>query len=285
MSEQTVRNRWTAIKQRGLQITQPPPAMNQPLPASPQAPPAGQGQIPSGLNGTAETQDEDLLRLGPYKAQQPASMSESEVEECKCAPWKAFKASFEVSTNRNNVIGSKLVLSRVFGAVSNVDLTSREGAVANTGFGRLAKLNLSQKPRLVLLLRIMTRCVTGLDGSANLVKSEDRDAFSSADTIRQTLVDFVLQDFRKRLDLAISWLNEEYYNDLVQVKSGIDAHLNYPPWALKVLDGMTTYINARDKILIRFLSELPELDEPMLNQVKNLARDPERVSLAVQAIA
>ena len=253
---------------------------------SSQASGAAQSRLLNGQPGAVEPVDEELLRLGPYKAQQPPAMTENEISECKPA------ALVRINSCQSRVdlfAGSKIVLGRVFGAVSSVDGTAREGALAKAGFPRLAKLNLSQKPRLVLLLRIMTRCLTGLDGSSVAVKNDGEDSSpstqSSAANIRQTLLDYVLQDFRKRLELAISWLNEEYYNDLVQMKSGIDAHRNYPQWALKVLDGITTYLNAKDKILIRFLSEVPEVNEPMLDQVKNLARDPERVGLAVSAIA
>lgn len=59
---------------------------------------------------------------------------------------------------------------------------------------------------------------------------------------------------------------------------------NYEEWVLKVLDGMVPYLDAKDKVLIRFLSEIPAINADILERVKKLARDPERVGLAVNAI-
>ena len=53
---------------------------------------------------------------------------------------------------------------------------------------------------------------------------------------------------------------------------------------LKVLDGIVPYLDAKDKHLIRFLSEIPEVNAKVLGRVKGLARDPERVQLAVNSI-
>ena len=50
------------------------------------------------------------------------------------------------------------------------------------------------------------------------------------------------------------------------------------------MDFIIPYLDAKDKLLIRFLSEIPAVDEPILERVKGLARDPERVVLAVSAI-
>lgn len=53
---------------------------------------------------------------------------------------------------------------------------------------------------------------------------------------------------------------------------------------MKVLDVILPYLDAKDKLLIRFLSEIPAIDEAILVRVKGLARDPERVTLAVNAL-
>lgn len=47
---------------------------------------------------------------------------------------------------------------------------------------------------------------------------------------------------------------------------------------------MVPYLDAKDKVLIRFLSEIPAINADILERVKKLARDPERVGLAVNAI-
>jgi len=115
---------------------------------------------------------------------------------------------------------------------------------------------------------------------------------SLSDGIRETLFKYIIEDFRTRIPIAISWLNEEWFNDRMQTQAWEQQkHKVSPPpkqhyerWVLKVLDGIVPYLDAKDKVLIRFLSEVPGIDEKILERVEGLARDPERVTLAVNAI-
>ena len=116
--------------------------------------------------------------------------------------------------------------------------------------------------------------------------------------IRNQLHAFVLEDFRRRIDIAISWLTEEWYADRVRASSArgfgdraaraaslaAGAPGNYEVWVLKVLDGVVPYVDAKDKLLIRFLSEIPAMNADILKRIKKLALDPERVGLAVNSI-
>ena len=59
----------------------------------------------------------------------------------------------------------------------------------------------------------------------------------------------------------------------------------YNFWMLKMLDGIVPYLDAKDsKTLLVFLSEVPALTPAALARVKDIARDPERVSLALSAL-
>jgi len=61
--------------------------------------------------------------------------------------------------------------------------------------------------------------------------------------------------------------------------------LHYDSWVLHLLSGILPYLDARDvKILIRFLSEIPEVTLQIIRLVQTLARDPERINLCVQAL-
>ncbi|KAL8959099.1 MAG: hypothetical protein Q9183_005698 [Haloplaca sp. 2 TL-2023] len=54
---------------------------------------------------------------------------------------------------------------------------------------------------------------------------------------------------------------------------------------LKVFDGILPFLDAKDnKVLTRFLSEIPSLDEKVVDRVKGIARDPERIVLSVNAL-
>ena len=116
---------------------------------------------------------------------------------------------------------------------------------------------------------------------------------SLSDGIRETLWKFTIEDFRSRIPIAIAWLNEEWYNDQIQKQNSEQQRQgvtlpklkqHYEKWMLKVLDGIVPYLDAKDKHLIRFLSEIPEVNTNVLARVTGLARDPERVQMAVNSL-
>lgn len=161
------------------------------------------------------------------------------------------------------------------------------------GFNRLAASGYDRDAWVTVITRIATRGAAGLENG--IVKAEGEGersiarykSFSISNTIRDALYLYVVEDFRRRIDVAISWLNEEWYNDRIMAKHAGDAGppvKHYDKWVLKVLDGIVPYLDAKDKVLIRFLSEIPGIGVEVLDRVKKLARDPERVSLAVNAI-
>lgn len=161
--------------------------------------------------------------------------------------------------------------------------------VTKAGFNRLAASNYDRDSWVTVLARLATRTTTGLD-TLPITKSESPSnpvRHSVSASIRDALHIYILEDFRKRIDVAISWLNEEWYNDALALRAhttGPAPIQNYPSCARRLLDGLVTYLDARDKVLIRFLSEIPALDAALLSRVSRLARDPERVSLAVTAL-
>jgi len=187
----------------------------------------------------------------------------------------------------NVMTDGKGTITRIFGFMNSLEEPASKGAIS--GFNRLAASNNDRDSWVTVVARLATRSVSGLEGdyTDGIIKNEgatdNKDPFSMSDTIRESLYHYVLDDFRRRIAVAISWLNEEWYNDKVQnLPEGATPH--YDRWVLKMLDGIVPYLDAKDKILIRFLSEIPKVDEDLLERVKRLARDPERVSLAVNAI-
>lgn len=192
-------------------------------------------------------------------------------------------------TEQETVEYSKGTINRVFGIMTALDDPSR-GKAQKHGFNRLAASSYDRDAWVTVIARLATRASAGLDGGP--VKSEDgtvdrKGIFSISNAIRDALYIYVLEDFRRRIDVAISWLSEEWYNDrLLSEEASVvgGPTLHYEKWALKVLDGILPYLDAKDKVLIRFLSEVPELIPGMLDRVKGLARDPERIILAVNAI-
>ena len=190
-------------------------------------------------------------------------------------------------------------IGRVFGMMNVLDEPSAAKR-RKPGLNRLAGSNYDREAWITFITRLATRASGDLydedeqlkDPSA-LVNAQNGKS-NLSDTIRENLWSYVVEDFRLRIHIAIAWLNEEWFNDKMQEQAysnrkGKDSKASSPKakyemWVLKVLDGIMPYLDAKDKLLLRFLSEIPVVSELVLERVKSLARDPERVDLAVRAI-
>lgn len=161
---------------------------------------------------------------------------------------------------------------------------------ARSSFTHRAAGNQDRDSWVTVVSRLATRSLTGLDGEeTSLIKHEKLSSVSLAHMIRDAMHLYIIGDFRKRIDVAVSWLNEEWYNDMIQTKTtGGSAYGMTPVYdrlVLKLIDALVPYLDAKDnKVLIRFLSEIPAVNRDILERIKRLARDPERVPLAVTTI-
>lgn len=156
------------------------------------------------------------------------------------------------------------------------------------GFDRLAASSGSRDGWISILARLATRSAAEVDEVA--IKEEEAVEWKRSRSellsnhIREAIYNFVMEDFRKHVDVAVSWLCEEWYNDrLRQRLSG--ARLGYyEGCALRLIDGFLPYLHPQDKILTRFLSEIPELNGAILSRVKHMCRDPSVVPLALTSL-
>ena len=218
------------------------------------------------------------VALGPFKLPQPIPLT---LEE-------------------NYQLG-KSTVNRVFGMMSVLDEQS-SAKRPKRGLNRLAGSNYDREAWITIITRLATRASAGLESGGEIdgndiskltINGQSIKA-SLSDGIRENLWKYIVEDFRARIHIAISWLNEEWFNDRIQLQaknqsqntkaSMLQPQQHYEKWALKVLDVIIPYLDAKDKLLIRFLSEIPAIDERILERVKGLARDPERVVLAVNSI-
>ncbi|KAJ9326167.1 hypothetical protein DTO027B5_5228 [Paecilomyces variotii] len=219
----------------------------------------------------------DLVSLGPFVLPRPPPLTEDEAKE----------------------IG-KSTAERVFSMVTSMDAprkTAKGSSQQQLGFSRLAGSTFDRDAWVTLLTRLATRASGGLESEEDNIKTEEGvppKKPTISDSIRELLYRYILEDFRSRINVGITWLNEEWYNDRIQLKFAgsqrledsdeVYVPLHYDRWVLRLLDGILPYVDARDKILIRFLSEIPEINTAIIERVKSLARDPERVNLCVQAL-
>ena len=173
-------------------------------------------------------------------------------------------------------------VSRVFGVMQTLD---EPGKKPKSGMNRLAASAYDRDAWITIITRLATRTSAGLEESDAGIKVESNEALTSlSNTIRESLYLYILEDFRKRIDIAVTWLCEEWYNDRIQAKLGEQFPLHYEKWVLKVLDGIVPYLDGRDKILTRFLSEIPGLSAEILQRVKSLCRDPNMVNLSLTSL-
>lgn len=180
-------------------------------------------------------------------------------------------------------------VSRVFGVMSTLDDPSTKKT--KSGINRLAASSFDRESWITIITRLATRSSAGLDNIQ--VKDEETSVItpsgiSLSNSIRESLYVYVLEDFRKRIEIAVSWLSEEWYNDRVQEKAaseaGRDVPLHYEKWALRLIEGFIPYLHSQDKVLTRFLSEIPGLNKEILGRVKTLCRDPSTVNLALTSL-
>lgn len=155
---------------------------------------------------------------------------------------------------------------------------------SKAGFSRLAASSGNRDSWMTILARLATRSVAGLEETT--VKDEDGSSAqqSLSNNIRDILYSYVMEDFRKHIDVAVSWLCEEWFNDKLQQKKGGDRPLYYEKCCLRLIDGFLPYLHPQDKVLTRFLSEIPELNKSVLSRVKHMCRDPSVVQLALTSL-
>lgn len=213
------------------------------------------------------------VALGPFELPQPPPLTTEETEQV-----------------------GKGTISRVFSMMSVLG-EPPSFKRQKPGLSRLAGSNYDKEAWVTVITRLATRSSAGLndDDEEENSKSMIKQGVSTNlhDGIRETLAKFIREDFRSRIPIAIAWLNEEWFDDQIQrqareqesPKGDRSNHVgNYEKWMLKVLDGIIPYLDAKDKILVRFLGEVPEVSEKALERVKGLAKDPERVQLAVTTL-
>ncbi|KAI9681165.1 MAG: hypothetical protein M1817_002447 [Caeruleum heppii] len=215
---------------------------------------------------TAPPEPEPVHALAPFEMPPPPPLTDLEAQQ----------------------IGQETI-TRMFGVMYALDdvPSSRQ---ARMGINRLAASNYDRDAWVTIISRLATRASASLDHVVDDIKEEDMGKSLTLarptlnDTVREFLYMHIIEDFRNRINAAISWLNEEWYDDRLRERSGSHAPSQYEKWALKLLDGIMPYLDAKDKVFTRFLSEIPAIDEKVLERVKGLARDPERVNLAVTSL-
>ncbi|KAM0718497.1 hypothetical protein Q7P37_005567 [Cladosporium fusiforme] len=235
------------------------------------------------LNGLDQMPPESFegpgIAIGPFQLPPPGPLSDREKDEY-----------------------SKTAVTRVFETLSEMDRDVRQKGAkkqeVTKGFNRPIVPNHEREAWISLVTRLATRSQFDLKDGESPVKQENGnrslakkgEAFSLSTGIREALLNYVMENFRARITVAISWLNEEWYCDRVlQKQNGAedseDATPTYNSYTLRLMDSLIPYLDTKDnRVLIRLLSEIPSLPAELFPKLRKIADDPERVNLVVQAL-
>ena len=171
--------------------------------------------------------------------------------------------------------------------VKNLTTSEHYGQTQKVGFVRVAAAAHGRESWALIAIRLATRALAGLEEPAtNINKNNATEVaqYSAKSRIRESLFDYIKSDFRSRMDVAITWLTEEWYNDRVVAKFTQSPANNYEGLMLRLLDYFLLYVNAKDKVLIQFLSEVPSISAEAIGRVKKLAKDTEMVSFTIRTL-
>jgi symplekin len=219
------------------------------------------------------------VHLGPFSLPPPQPLSDADLTSLTTAMMNNLFTAIGASPSSIQQSGSKPGLNRV---------------AANMG---------DRNSLVTTLSRLITRPAAGLlaETADKTKKKEVTDGDFSIPRVqslgnlgRYRLLQYILTDWTKRMEVATTWLTEEWYNDQMcrraydeqQTKDDLlPPEPNFPRWASRFLDELSAFIGSEhNKLLIRFVSDVPGLDAGIIGKVKHLATDPERVTMVVQVL-
>ncbi|TDL24074.1 hypothetical protein BD410DRAFT_767966 [Rickenella mellea] len=144
---------------------------------------------------------------------------------------------------------------------------------------------------MLLLVRMVTR-VAHPDPASNteserIVPMEEQDeqepmkvdTVSQMERVRNTICDYIIADFPTRVRLAITWMNEEWFNDRIQQSEDPNWRQNYPTWVHHLVSRYEPLLDAKDRTFARFLLDIPLVPPDVLNLLRDLCIDQERMQV------
>ena len=192
---------------------------------------------------------------------------------------------------------------RLFESLHRLEVENRSKAKKATvekekGFNRLAAASSQDRDGwITLVTRLATRSSLPSEDENDTVKREGEDAITKKNhltdlpgKIRDAFNRYIMDDWRPRIDIAIAWLNEEWYADTLLSKPNSSNPLstslpNYTAHTVRLLDSLLPYLDKNDgRYLVRLLSEIPHLPPEIFERIQKIALDPERVKLSTDLL-
>jgi symplekin len=251
------------------------------------------------------TEDAEQLknRLEVDAPEDAKLMKQSQVQE-SVGPYRLPKAP--PMTNEVIDMIAVATIERMFGTLNTLQ-ASQEASEKKRGFYEpVVRGAVDRNAYFRLIVRIAVRPLAGLEKADQYKTAEghingEKD-IPIADHIRQKLLQYILSDWNRRIGNAVTWFTEEWLTEQAVWKayeanldaangSGGDVKASpprhYQKWVLRFIDDLSVYLGGSKqdmKILVRFISEIPELDREIVERVAGLASDPERTTIVTAAL-
>ncbi|EEB07760.2 mRNA cleavage and polyadenylation specificity factor complex subunit Pta1 [Schizosaccharomyces japonicus yFS275] len=136
-------------------------------------------------------------------------------------------------------------------------------------------------------------CTRGLSNFQPIPEQENtsESQFTLSSFVRGQLYNFIISNWRTTTELSLNWLCEEWLNDarMNEIPQEPNSTLvwegpQYEKWALKLIDAILPYLESRDKVFMIFMSELPELTPNIVQRIRQVCLDPDKVKLGFMTL-
>ncbi|KAH9924792.1 Symplekin tight junction protein C terminal-domain-containing protein [Fomitopsis serialis] len=142
---------------------------------------------------------------------------------------------------------------------------------------------------MLLIVRLVTRVTDPAPGVGTPDKAEDgmdvvSEFYAHQDRLRQTLCEYIMADFPRRLPLATTWMNEEWYNDRIQEGRDRSWPPNYETWLNQIVSAYQTHLDGKDRTFSRFLLDLPHVPPDVLHLLRDSCPEADRRQMGFAAL-
>ncbi|KAK4511964.1 uncharacterized protein ATC70_003963 [Mucor velutinosus] len=250
---------------------------------------------------SVEERASQALRMQPYELAKETHLSDSDkkamlkmsVQRILQAE-KSFQSNTAFSDTTRKAISNDTTTSTAPASTPSSSAVPATTATATTtsSSSTLSTSSQSQNIWLLLVAKLITRGTNmhymptefkrehDTDMTEATEEQDDKKMVIMEDTevdLRELLLDFIIEEFASRHDLALEWLHEEYLLDKRNQRLDAGYIPNYFYWFHKLLERAIPTLDAKDRILTKVLLEAPELDDKTIDLVKqNLDSVPER---------
>ncbi|GAN10564.1 hypothetical protein MAM1_0370c10107 [Mucor ambiguus] len=246
---------------------------------------------------SVEERASQALRMQPYALANETHLSDSDkktmlkmsVQRILQAE-KMFQSNTVFNDTPRKAITNDAAPNAVPTSTSTVPATTTTATSSSTS--TLSSSSQSQNIWLLLVAKLITRGTNMHYMPSEFKREQDTDMTEASEEqddkkmiimedtevdLRELLLDFIIEEFGSRHDLALEWLHEEYLLDKRNQRLDAGYIPNYFYWFHKLLERAIPTLDAKDRILTKVLLEAPELDDKTIDLIKqNLDSVPER---------